>query len=529
MKITYETRGGKTYAYTCRSDRMPGKKNPVSKKVYLGRVDDLTGEIIPKRTNGTESLDILSDGVTVKDYGDVLLLKSVADREGISDDLQKAFGPDWRKVLAVAIALVTKPMPSDRLDVVQGTSALCEIMGLDEGFLSGSEVKSTVNGITSEQMQGYFKLREEKGTDRMFIHGRPVNLFSPKHVGSLPTMEGRIREPLTDIALIVMDRNGRPAGFSAIGGTESRYDKLEEAMAKVTAHGHLCTFIADRSLMRVLEPTEMFLEGIDFIAEFTFDTEQYKAMLPAFSEWKSEHMATIGGIDYYLQEKQAEFNPKTRMWVPVEKPSRVEDVMMWAFLFYRPDRSVKEIDIFKNRIKTVKERLDGLTTDDPGGTFARETKGLERYLRWSVGPNGCMNIHVNRNEVREFEKRARSILILASSACWRTVRDSMIARTNLMESLETLGRGSTWPLYYASDDECVDGHYFIRLLAIQLIDSIRRTLETAGKTAPVREVLDVASTYKLVTCGDTTVRSRKGRAVASIFKLFDVEDTYRPR
>ena len=48
MKITYTEINGRRYAYTCTSERVPGKKNPVSKRVYLGIVDPETGEIIPK-------------------------------------------------------------------------------------------------------------------------------------------------------------------------------------------------------------------------------------------------------------------------------------------------------------------------------------------------------------------------------------------------------------------------------------------------------------------------------------------------
>ena len=72
MKITYTEVNGRRYAYTCTSERVPGKKNPVSRRVYLGIVNPETGEIIPKK--GIKETDLVIDrGFRVKSYGDVAL------------------------------------------------------------------------------------------------------------------------------------------------------------------------------------------------------------------------------------------------------------------------------------------------------------------------------------------------------------------------------------------------------------------------------------------------------------------------
>lgn len=115
MKITYVERNGRRYAYTCTSERVPGKKNPVPRRVYLGIVDSKTGEIIPKK-GITESDLVINRGFRVKSYGDVALVMSVAKKLGLPDDLEKAFGDNGRKNLTVVAAQAVRPSSSDAVD-----------------------------------------------------------------------------------------------------------------------------------------------------------------------------------------------------------------------------------------------------------------------------------------------------------------------------------------------------------------------------------------------------------------------------
>ena len=47
-------KGRYTYIYECRSRRVPGKRNPVSDRIYVGRVDNETRRFILKRYEVTE-------------------------------------------------------------------------------------------------------------------------------------------------------------------------------------------------------------------------------------------------------------------------------------------------------------------------------------------------------------------------------------------------------------------------------------------------------------------------------------------
>ncbi len=69
--MTYMVRiekGRYTYLYECRSIRVAGKENPVSDRIFIGRVDRETREFIPKRYYVNEVFDVESSEYTKGPY-----------------------------------------------------------------------------------------------------------------------------------------------------------------------------------------------------------------------------------------------------------------------------------------------------------------------------------------------------------------------------------------------------------------------------------------------------------------------------
>lgn len=60
-------RGKSIYLYECRSVRPDKGMDPVSDRVYIGRVDKKTREFIPKRYYVTESFDVESWEFRIKE------------------------------------------------------------------------------------------------------------------------------------------------------------------------------------------------------------------------------------------------------------------------------------------------------------------------------------------------------------------------------------------------------------------------------------------------------------------------------
>ncbi len=87
--IFYMRRNGNEYAYSSTSRRVKGRKNPVTDKVYLGKVDPETGEIIPKKSQKRPAEEF------VKEYGSVAVLDNIQNEIQAVRRLKEYFPRYW--------------------------------------------------------------------------------------------------------------------------------------------------------------------------------------------------------------------------------------------------------------------------------------------------------------------------------------------------------------------------------------------------------------------------------------------------
>ena len=95
-------RNGKRYAYRSTSRYEPGKKYPVTVNEYIGRVDERTGNVIPKKSRAVDKSFIDESALRSCRFGGSYALIKLAENIGLRDDLFDSFGADGDRLLAVA-------------------------------------------------------------------------------------------------------------------------------------------------------------------------------------------------------------------------------------------------------------------------------------------------------------------------------------------------------------------------------------------------------------------------------------------
>ena len=118
MAIVRQTdkRSGITYAYESISFWHKEKRQSRSKRTLIGRVDPITGEILP--TNGrmrkripNKPSPLTSDTESFapyarRFYGATYLLDQIGDKIGITDDLKHCFPDTYKQILSIAYYLI---------------------------------------------------------------------------------------------------------------------------------------------------------------------------------------------------------------------------------------------------------------------------------------------------------------------------------------------------------------------------------------------------------------------------------------
>ena len=114
---------GVTYIYEARSIWNPKKQRSEQKRVYIGKKDPETGDLIPNKTYyklyGDESVSEASDVKSSKpfeimsshDYGNIAIMQHAADDTGLTDTLKECFPDNWDDILACAMHCCSENEP----------------------------------------------------------------------------------------------------------------------------------------------------------------------------------------------------------------------------------------------------------------------------------------------------------------------------------------------------------------------------------------------------------------------------------
>lgn len=104
MSYTIEQKiGNHTYLYEVESYWDPEKKQPRQRRKYLGKKDPESGQLVRPRTRVAPRL--------CKDYGQVYLLETIAERLGLTAILKRIFPKDYHTLLALAFFEISEAAP----------------------------------------------------------------------------------------------------------------------------------------------------------------------------------------------------------------------------------------------------------------------------------------------------------------------------------------------------------------------------------------------------------------------------------
>ncbi len=110
-----DKRSGITYAYQSISFWDKEKKQSRARRTLIGRVDNITGEIVPtdgrNRKKGVDKISLkpgrpIIDCIKRTFYGATYLLDDLGEKLGITQDLKTCFPETYRQILSLAYYLI---------------------------------------------------------------------------------------------------------------------------------------------------------------------------------------------------------------------------------------------------------------------------------------------------------------------------------------------------------------------------------------------------------------------------------------
>lgn len=547
--IFYVERNGQRYAYESVSRRVPGKKNPVTDKTYLGKVDPATGKIIPKKSKTLPSEE------HVRRYGCVTVLDKVQSDLGIMEDLRECFPDMAENIMATAMAVAIDPTPFDDVHFTVDDNGLKDRLRL-RGNLSPpvlSDMTKQLGGMFAAMDRFFGRRVARMADDGSYSIDITSNSTYSDMGGYAEWGYNRDGESLRQTEfLLVTDRRGIPLAFQMMPGSISDVATLDGTVEWLTSLNVKGRLVADRGF----ENADNISSLLDLGMEFTMPSNAREMPIKKLMTKARRVMKGSGSIrrhqgrTYRVAEFEVgiadlgdSYRYVTRL-DPDEKDSEEENRLfescrrIRAFAVLDPRKAADDMDSLMSSIERAELDLDNTKRKDPAKEFAKLPASVRSHLRWEVDDDGIMHIERLQNSFSFDSNRAGMFVMFASEGTtWEEMMSSYDTRDWVEKAFDVYKTDVDGSRPRTGDPDRARARFFIKMIALMMRIRIQNTVrdheaEIASTKAKRDNVCGMTVSGIMRTLGTLMVIVSPGyvrltppsKTVREIFSLFGLEE-----
>ena len=547
--IYYVERNGQKYAYESVSRRVPGKKNPVTEKTYLGKVDPETGKIIPKESKKVPTEE------HVRKYGCVTVLDRIQNDLGILDDLRECFPDVAENIMATAMAVAIDPTPFDDVHLTVDENGLKDRLRL-RGSLSPPVLSDLTKdlGQRFSAMDTFFTRRAERtmkgGTYAIDITSNSTYSDMGGYAEWGYNRDGE-NLPQTGIVLVT-DGSGIPIAFQMLPGSIADSASLQSTVEWMGSIGVAGRLVADRGFENAGNMAALLDRGIPFtIPSNAREMPIKKLMTKAKRIMKdSDSIRRHEGRTYRVAEFEvgiADLESGHRYVTRLdanEKDAGSENELfetsrkIKAFVVHDSRKAADDMDSLMSAIERAELELEGTVRKDPAKEFNKLPAFVRSHLDWTVDEDGAMHIERLQNSFSFDSNRAGMFIMFASmDTDWETMMSSYDTRDWVEKAFDVYKTDTDGSRSRTGDPDRARARFFIRMLALimritiqnRLRDHEREILASKRKRdnvcgLSVNSVMRTLGTLMAIVSPGYVRLTPPSKTVREIFSLFGLEE-----
>lgn len=524
MKITYSEINGRKYAYTCTSKRVPGKKNPVCVRTYLGTVDPETGEIIRKRCPRPPTDKTRFD---VRDYGDSAIISSIINRLGLVEELSRSFGSNWKPLILCAAAQAIHPSNSDSIIRTVDHSLICELLHTQIDSLSMRGLEKTMRSIDPTELLEYMNLRLQESTGRVVVFIIPVTTSNDANDQLYSLREFNI---FRDMAIAWAIGPNGPVAFKIINDLGNDDTSLDRALDLVKRVNDKITLALDSEISSHLDLIGLVLDGVDIVFSVSPNSSKFLQTM--------EHLNSMGNIDSQKDRNKALVSEEMvgivmdesgyRLIFESDPTFREYGVLLHMYVDLDKERCEKSITQIKLIINNIKNNINTYNTNNYKYELDEIIGAFGPLLKISTDKSGTIRISVVRNEMQRYRRRMETDITLATTYSHEDILSMRTSRSELDNVINEYYRKSRNIFQYSGKSIPIMHQLFIEYLVIRIYYEIRKTLISSDIDLSVSDALYLASTVKITLTPEGAVLSKVDDEARTVLEAFGISPDNPP-
>jgi len=462
-KLSYHRhkKTGVTYVYSieeCYWDKE--KKSPRNKQVCLGKLDQLTGAIIPsrRRTKMKKEEEVASDvTATSKVAGPYLLLEKITQKHGIDILLKKCFPDHWQMMLSLVYFIVHK---GNALSRSQSWSNAC--LHPFTNAIASQRISECLQAISEDQRLRFFSfwIKQVLETEYLCYDITSISSYA-KNNEYTRFGYNRDNESLEQINLAML--------FGQISNLPTYYRRMpgnisDVATLKTTIKS--MEFLGTSNMHLILDRGFYSESNIDKLYEYQ---HKFTVALPIGRKWVEayldKHKESITSPTNYLNTRADEAIyavTELHKWGNNKHRS-------YLHIYYNAAHAAAEFDRFTRKLIAYRHEVIA-------GKILEEHKELySRYLIIKETPKRGLKVTFNDEEIQKHRKRYSGFFCILSNKIKNPEEALRVYRTKdvVENSFDDLKNHLDMKRLRVHTAAAMDSRLFLQFLALIYISSIR--------------------------------------------------------
>lgn len=480
-----DKRSGITYVYDVTSHWDKEKQQARSIRTLVGKIDPITGEVVP--TDGRGKKRNLPEAVigTIKPgpvpaiiaersfYGATYLLDQIGVVTGITDDLKVCFPDTYKQILSIAYYLILEDQ-NPLLRFKKWATIHHHPYNKDIPSQRSTEL---FQSITEDQKMKFFRLQGKRRVEKEYWAYDTTSISS--YSESLRQARyGKNKDsddlPQINLALIFGQDSKLPFYYRKLAGNIPDVKTINELVRELNILGYgKIKVVMDRGFYSADNINALYKEHYKFIAGVT-------TSLSYASEFIKETGNNKDTYEYYNSDFELYVFTKTIAWDYEQKRPYKGDVIndgrrAYLHLYFNPD---KQADDGKN----LARKLDKLKAEILSGnrTAAHETD-YKKYFTIKETPKRGISITINQKAIDKAKQRYGFFALLSNEVkdpldALSIYRMRDVVEKAFFDVKERLNLKRT----LTSSESSLDGKLFVEFIALIYLSYIKHKMEKKG-------------------------------------------------
>lgn len=489
-----DKRSGITYAYESISHWDKEKQQSRSKRKLIGRVDDVTGDIVPTDGRGRKRKSskpvkkrgpVPSESVRRRFYGAIYLLDAIGDKLGIRQDLKKCFPDHYKQLQSIAYYLILEE--NNPLFRFEKWHTLHK-HPYDKDIPS-QRSSDLFASIKEENKEAFFRLQGKRRIEQEYW-AYDITSISSYSEQLRQVQYGKNKEndrlPQINLAMVFGEKSNLPFYYRQLAGNIPDSKTVKNLLADLNVLGiPKVKLVMDRGFYSRDNINGLYKEHVKFlIAAKTSLNFIKKELEPIYDEFRSfEHYSEK--YELYARTVQAEWNYTQER--PYKGDTLKAKKRIYIHYYYNIDKAAEDEKAFDKKLIGLRKELE------TGNQVPEHEKLYSKYFEVKTTPKRGTKTTVKQEAVLRAKKYYGYFVLVSNETmnamtALETYRNKDVVEKAFGNLKERLNMRRT----LVSTEQSLNGKLFTEFIALIYLSYIKKQMQEKNlfKDYTMQGVLD---------------------------------------